>query len=162
MVEPNLPFSHSLLCHIPSMNLGSHRTTNPRTIKGIQRLNHLHPHPTVITRKPCFDHKQTKLGMPSGIHHYPCEILCLLVSHALPQSKPEALGPKPILLLQALLCIPLKLVKGFLSLWEWTLRPPPPQILKSIQQFQSFKIEINIPTYHGIWKRARLGWKPLS
>ena len=52
MVEQNISFNQLPLCHIPSMNVGSHGTTNPRRTKGIQRLNHLHPHQTVITPKP--------------------------------------------------------------------------------------------------------------
>jgi len=52
MAEPNISFSQSPLCHIPSMNMGSHKKINPKTNKGIERLNHLHPHQTVITPKP--------------------------------------------------------------------------------------------------------------
>ena len=126
MVEPNLSFSQSPLCHIPSMNVGSHRTTNLRKTKGIQRLNHLHPHQIVITSKPVLC-SQTNIAWNSiqnpllSLRNFPTPCLS-----GFTQSKLRSLGPKPRLIPQGIPCIPPKLVKGFLGLSESTLRPPLP------------------------------------
>jgi len=133
------------------MNVGSHGTTNPRIIKVIQRLSHLHPHQTVITPKTVLWSQPNRTWNAIWNLYYPWGIFRLLVSQALLQSNPRSLGPKmrPVsrafpqsklgslcpklrLLPQALLRIMPKPVKRFLGLWEWTLRPPLPWIPKSI------------------------------
>lgn len=62
---------------------------------------------------------------------------------------PNKLGHKPILLPEALQCLPPKPVKGFLSLWEWTFRPPSTRILKSIWKTKSQNLDKhpNIPQH---------------
>lgn len=116
-------------------------------------------YPEIKPPPPSANHDHTKIGAPITTEpNLECHLesitileeFSLLVSQALPQSnlgslgpkprpvsqallqsKPGSLCPKPRLLPQYLSCILQKPVKGFLGLSEWTLRPPPPRILKS-------------------------------
>lgn len=130
------------------MNVASHIIANIREAKGIERLNHLYPHQTMITPKPILqpqpDWTWNVIRNPSLLlrnflsqyllksKHRSLGPRLRPTSQALQKSKPRPLDPKSRLLPQDLLCILIKPVKGFLGLWEITLRPPPPQILKYI------------------------------
>ena len=75
-----------------------------------------------------------------SMHGIACDYFLSPYLSALPQSNPRSLGPKLRHHPQVLPCIPPKPVKGFLGIWEFSLRPPPPRILKSIRKFQSSKL----------------------
>jgi len=119
--------------------------------------------------------------MPSRIHHSPWGIFYFLISQtllqckfwsigpklrpvslALPQSKPGSLGPKPTILPRALPCNPPKLVKGFLGLFKWNLRPPLAWILKSSSKTKAQNWNKNPNTMATKKGRARLKTMPLT
>lgn len=55
LAEPNISFNQSSLCHIPSINLGSHVTNPTKPNQGFHRPNHLKPQPMIPP------HNQTSL-----------------------------------------------------------------------------------------------------
>lgn len=62
-VESNLSFIQSQLCHILSMNVGSHGINQDITTTDSGILDHLHPQATAISPKPVkISQNQTEIG----------------------------------------------------------------------------------------------------